>query len=114
LFLKNQFVQLQNKFRQFQKPSDFEPKYARARQILQEVEHHLHSLEIRSDEPEIVHNQLDLCNVRFHFETFIIHIHVILFRNSIKLFRILNLKLNMLFVLAEVLSKKDKLKVHMN
>lgn len=33
------------------------------RQILQEVEQHLHSLEIRSDDPDVIHNQLEHCLV---------------------------------------------------
>ncbi|CAF2858218.1 unnamed protein product [Rotaria sp. Silwood2] len=59
--LKNQFTQLKNKFRQFQKPSDFEPKYAKMRQILQDVEQNIYTLEIRSDDPDVVHNQLEHC-----------------------------------------------------
>ncbi|CAF3670938.1 unnamed protein product [Adineta steineri] len=59
--LKNQFTHLQGKFRQFQKPSDFEPKYARMRQILHDVEQNLYTLEIRSDDPDVVHNQLEHC-----------------------------------------------------
>ncbi|UJR26820.1 hypothetical protein I4U23_008133, partial [Adineta vaga] len=59
--LKTQFTQLQNKFRQFQKPSDFEPKYTRVRQVLHDVEQNLHTLEIRSDDADVVHNQLEHC-----------------------------------------------------
>jgi hypothetical protein len=62
-FFKSQFTQLQNKFRQFQKPSDFEPKYARMRQILHDVEQNIYTLEIRSDEPDVIHNQLEHCLV---------------------------------------------------
>jgi hypothetical protein len=67
IFIKNQFTQLQNKFRQFQKPSDFEPKYAKVRQILNDVEQNIYTLEIRSDEPDIIHNQLEHCLVSFVF-----------------------------------------------
>lgn len=64
--IQNQFNQLKNKFRQFQKPSDFEPKYARMRQILIDVEQNLYALEIRSDDPDVVHNQLEHCLVSFN------------------------------------------------
>jgi hypothetical protein len=74
-FSKNQFIQLQNKFRQFQRPSDFEPKYVRMRQILHDVEQNLHTLEIRSDEPDVVHSQLEHCLVSFiHFTSRLIFI----------------------------------------
>lgn len=68
-FKKHQFIQLQNKFRQFQKPSDFEPKYARMRQILHDVEQSLYTLEIRSDEPDVVHNQLEHCLVKLQLHS---------------------------------------------
>ncbi|CAF3539694.1 unnamed protein product [Rotaria sordida] len=59
--LKNRFIQLKSKFRQFQKPSDFEPKYAKMRQILHDVEQNMYTLEIRSDDPDVIHNQLEHC-----------------------------------------------------
>jgi hypothetical protein len=62
-FFKNQFSQLQTKFRHFQKPSDFEPKHAKMRQILNDIEQNIHSLEIRSDDPDVIHNQLENCLV---------------------------------------------------
>ncbi|CAM2708186.1 unnamed protein product [Rotaria socialis] len=61
VLIKNQFNQLKNKFRQFQKPSDFEPKYAKLRQILLDVEQNIYTLEIRSDDPDVIHNQLEHC-----------------------------------------------------
>ena len=61
--MQNQFSQLQVKFRRFQKPSDFEPKHAKMRQILNDVEQSIHQLEIRSDDPDIVHSQLENCLV---------------------------------------------------
>ncbi|CAF1590315.1 unnamed protein product, partial [Adineta ricciae] len=63
--LKSQFTQLQIKFRQFQKPSDFEPKYAHVRKVLQDVEQNLHLLDIRSDDADVIHNQLEHC-LRFY------------------------------------------------
>jgi hypothetical protein len=60
---KNQFLQLQTKFRHFQKPSDFEPKYAKMRQVLNDIEQNIHLLEVRSDDPDIIHNQLENCLV---------------------------------------------------
>ncbi|CAF3430971.1 unnamed protein product [Rotaria sp. Silwood1] len=59
--IQNQFIQLKSKFRQFQKPSDFEPKYAKMRQILYDVEQNMYTLEIRSDDPDVIHNQLEHC-----------------------------------------------------
>jgi len=59
--LKHQFSQLQEKFRLFQRPSDFEPKFNRIRQILHEVEQSMPSLEIRSDDPDVIHDQLEHC-----------------------------------------------------
>ncbi|CAF4320996.1 unnamed protein product, partial [Rotaria sp. Silwood2] len=61
ILLRNQFLQLQAKFRNFQKPSDFEPKHAKMRQILNDVEQNTHILEIHSDDPDIIHNQLENC-----------------------------------------------------
>ncbi|CAF3672349.1 unnamed protein product [Rotaria sordida] len=61
ILLRNQFLQLQAKFRHFQKPSDFEPKHAKMRQILNDVEQNIHMLEIHSDDPDIIHNQLETC-----------------------------------------------------
>ncbi|CAF4861262.1 unnamed protein product, partial [Rotaria sp. Silwood1] len=61
ILLRNQFLQLQSKFRHFQKPSDFEPKHAKMRQILNDVEQNTHTLEIHSDDPDIIHNQLENC-----------------------------------------------------
>ena len=52
------------KFRQFQKPSDFEPKHARMRQILNEIESNIHILEVRSDDPDVIHSQFEDCLVR--------------------------------------------------
>jgi hypothetical protein len=62
-YFKNQFTLLQNKFRQFQKPSDFEPKYNKMCQILHDVEQNMHTLEIRSDDPDVIHSQLEHCLV---------------------------------------------------
>ncbi|CAF1402030.1 unnamed protein product [Adineta steineri] len=61
VLLRNQFLQLHIKFRQFQKPSDFEPKFAKMRQILIEIEHNVHILDVRSDDPDVIHNQLENC-----------------------------------------------------
>ena len=36
------------------------------RQILHDVEQSFHTLEIRSDEPDVVHNQLEHCLVSFY------------------------------------------------
>lgn len=54
-------MQLQTKFRRFQKPSDFEPKYIKVRQMLNDVEENIYLLETRSDDPDVVHNQLENC-----------------------------------------------------
>ncbi|CAF3702214.1 unnamed protein product [Rotaria socialis] len=61
ILLRNQFLQLQTKFRQFQKPSDFEPKHAKMRQILNDIEQNINVLEIHSDDPDVIHNQLEHC-----------------------------------------------------
>lgn len=61
VLLRNQFTQLQAKFRHFQKPSDFEPKHAKMRQILNDIEQHVHLLNIHSDDPDVIHNQLENC-----------------------------------------------------
>jgi len=61
ILLRNQFLQLQTKFRHFQKPSDFEPKHIKMRQILNDIEQNIHLLEIRSDDPDVIHNQLENC-----------------------------------------------------
>lgn len=61
IHLKNQFTQLQEKFRFFQRPSDFEPKFKQLRQIIQDVEQKVPLLEIRSDDPDILHDQSEQC-----------------------------------------------------
>ncbi|CAF1587705.1 unnamed protein product [Rotaria magnacalcarata] len=61
ILLRNQFLQLQTKFRQFQKPSDFEPKHAKMRQVLNDIEQNINVLEIHSDDPDVIHNQLEHC-----------------------------------------------------
>jgi len=33
------------------------------RQILNDIEQNIHSLEIRSDDPDVIHNQLENCLV---------------------------------------------------
>ncbi len=63
MIFKNQSLQLQTKFRHFQKPSDFEPKYVKMHQILHDIEQNIHILEIRSDDPDVIHNQLENCLV---------------------------------------------------
>ena len=70
------------------------------RQILLDVEQSLHTLEIRSDDPDVIHNQLEHCLVSFRIFYNQYYNPMVYFRNFIKLYQILNLKLNMLFVLA--------------
>jgi hypothetical protein len=81
------------------------------RQILHDVEQNIYTLEIRSDDPDVIHNQLEHCLVSFYLIKFYFNFFLlfILNRNFIKLYQILNLKLNMLFVLVVVSLKKDKL-----
>jgi len=80
------------------------------RQILHDVEQNIYTLEIRSDDPDVIHNQLEHCLVSFYLLNFYFNFFFYLLnRNFIKLYQILNLKLNMLFVLVVVSLKKDKL-----
>ena len=54
------------KFRKFQRPVDFEPKLTHVKRILDEIEERRHLIEIRNDDPEILHGQLDFCMVCAH------------------------------------------------
>lgn len=82
------------------------------RQILHDVEQNLHTLDIRSDEPDVVHAQLEHCLVSICPCSQSVSPHCIdqLFRNSIKLYRKSKLKWNMSFVLDVPLLIEDKLK----
>jgi hypothetical protein len=75
------------------------------RQMLHDVEQHMYTLEIRSDDPDVIHSQLEYCLVSYYIRFSFVFSYSILLsnRNFIKLYQILNLKLNMLFVLDVVL-----------
>ncbi|XP_047620792.1 dystrophin isoform X2 [Phacochoerus africanus] len=49
------------KFRLFQKPANFEQRLQESKMILDEVKMHLHALEIKSVEQEVVQSQLNHC-----------------------------------------------------
>ncbi len=51
------------KFRKFQRPVDFEPKLTHVKRILDEIEERMHLIEIRTDDPETLQNQLETCMV---------------------------------------------------
>ncbi len=61
--LQKHYADVMAKFRKFQRPVDFEPKLTHVKRILDEIEERRHLIEIRNDDPEILHGQLDFCMV---------------------------------------------------
>ncbi|KAL7669255.1 hypothetical protein ACOME3_009919 [Neoechinorhynchus agilis] len=57
--LRNRFDDLHNRYRQMQRPTDFEPRLARCRQQLSEVDGKMQDIDIRSDDIEIIQSQLE-------------------------------------------------------
>ena len=55
--------ELQHKFRKFQKPSDFEPKMAHVKGIMDNVQEGLGVLVVKNREPEVIKTQQDACMV---------------------------------------------------
>lgn len=82
------------------------------RQILLEVEQNLPVLEVRSDDPDVIHSQLEHCLVRRkkkrskYFSLIFLRFS---FRNFIKLYQKSKVKLNTLFEQVEQLLINDRL-----
>ncbi|XP_022094793.1 dystrophin-like [Acanthaster planci] len=59
--LRKNMDELQHKFRKFQKPSDFEPKMAHVKGILDNVQEGIGVLVVKNREPEVIKTQQDAC-----------------------------------------------------
>ena len=49
------------KFKKFQRPSDFEPKMAKVKNVLEQVAKCVHLIELNSYEPEIIQGYMEQC-----------------------------------------------------
>ncbi|XP_071801510.1 dystrophin-like isoform X3 [Asterias amurensis] len=59
--LRKNIDELQHKFRKFQKPSDFEPKMAHVKGIMDNVQEGIGVLVVKNREPEVIKTQQDAC-----------------------------------------------------
>lgn len=58
---KKQWTELNTKFRKFQKPSDFDGKLEKMRNTLDEIDQALHSINVYTEDPDKIHQQLEKC-----------------------------------------------------
>ena len=62
--LKKHYGDVSVKFRKFQRPADFEPKFSRVKRDLDHIGEHIHLVEVRSEDPVDLQEKLDICVVR--------------------------------------------------
>ncbi|XP_078330229.1 dystrophin-like isoform X4 [Crassostrea virginica] len=63
--LKKHYGDVSVKFRKFQRPADFEPKFSRVKRDLDHIGEHIHLVEVRSEDPVDLQEKLDIC-VKFY------------------------------------------------
>lgn len=61
--LKKHYVEVSVKFRKFQRPADFEPKFSRVKRDLDHIGEQIHLVEISSEDPEFLQEKLEICVV---------------------------------------------------
>jgi len=61
LILKKHFSDVMAKFTKFQRPVEFEPKMTNVKRIMDEIDEHIHFIEIRSEDLETVQGQHEHC-----------------------------------------------------
>ncbi|CAN7983127.1 unnamed protein product [Ixodes pacificus] len=61
--MKTKFEDISSKLKRFQRPNDFEPKMGRISKMLTEVEQGMRQLELNSESPDIIQDQLVQCMV---------------------------------------------------
>ncbi|XP_064473113.1 dystrophin-like isoform X2 [Ornithodoros turicata] len=59
--MKTRFEEISSKLKRFQRPNEFEPKVARLSKMLMEVEQGMKQLEVNSESPEAIQDQLMQC-----------------------------------------------------
>ncbi|EEC01018.1 dystrophin, putative [Ixodes scapularis] len=59
--MKTKFEDISSKLKRFQRPNDFEPKMGRISKMLTEVEQGMRQLELNSESPDIIQDQLVQC-----------------------------------------------------
>uniref|UniRef100_A0A8W8JFQ6 Dystrophin n=1 Tax=Magallana gigas TaxID=29159 RepID=A0A8W8JFQ6_MAGGI len=63
--LKKHYTEVSVKFRKFQRPADFEPKFSRVKRDLDHIGEQIHLVEISSEDPEFLQEKLEIC-VKFY------------------------------------------------
>ena len=61
--LKKHLAEVSARFSKWQRPVDFEPKLQSVKRTLDEIRERLHLIELRSDDPQAIRDQLDHCMV---------------------------------------------------
>lgn len=61
--LKKHYTEVSVKFRKFQRPADFEPKFSRVKRDLDHIGEQIHLVEISSEDPEFLQEKLEICVV---------------------------------------------------
>lgn len=68
--MQTKFEDISSKLKRFQRPNDFEPKMGRISKMLTEVEQGMRQLELNSESPDIIQDQLVQCMVRVFLELY--------------------------------------------
>ncbi|XP_061169275.1 dystrophin-like isoform X1 [Saccostrea echinata] len=63
--LRKHFADVSVKFRKFQRPADFEPKFNRVKRELDSIGDQIHLVEVGSEDPGLLQEKLDIC-VKFY------------------------------------------------
>lgn len=63
--LKNNWLDLNKKFKKFQKPADFDQNLNKVKKELEEIEKSMYMIEIYNEDPEALHLQLEHC-IKFY------------------------------------------------
>ncbi len=85
--VKKSWVELNSKLKKFQKPSDFDIRLQKMKRSIDDIELALHKIDIYSEDPDVIHLQLEQCMV-FNFSlTLYNKLFTFFLRNFIKLYR---------------------------
>jgi predicted ArsR family transcriptional regulator len=61
--MKKNWNDLNQKFKKFQKPADFDQKLNKVRKLLDEIEQALYMIEVNTEDSDTIHMQLEHCMV---------------------------------------------------
>ena len=64
--VKKSWLELNLKLKKFQKPSDFDIKLQKMKRSIDDIELALHKIDIYSEDPDVIHLQLEQCMVLFN------------------------------------------------